>query len=73
MKGIAGIGIALIILGVVGFAVGHIDFTTKEKVVDIGPLEITADKKHDIAIPDIAAGIALAAGLPLVFVGARKA
>jgi hypothetical protein len=73
MKGLAIVGIVLIILGGVGLAVGRISYTTKEKVLDLGPIEATADKKHEIAIPDIAAAIALAAGLILVFAGARKA
>ncbi len=73
MKGAALAGIALIAIGIIGFAVGHIGFTTKEKVVDLGPLEITADKKHDLPIPDILAGLALAAGLVIVFASSRKA
>jgi hypothetical protein len=73
MKGIAIAGIALILFGVVGFAVGHIGVTTKEKVIDLGPLEVTKDEKHGFAIPDVAAGLALAAGLVLVVAGTRKA
>lgn len=73
MKGIAIAGIALIIVGVIGFSVGHIGVTTKEKVVDLGPLEVTKSEKHSPPIPDIAAGLALAAGLVLVVVGSRKA
>ena len=73
MKGIAIVGIALMLIGVVGFTVGHFSFTTEEKVLDIGPLEASVDKERTVAIPDIAAGIALAAGLVLVVVGTRKA
>ena len=73
MKGIALAGIVLMVLGVVGFGAGHMGFTTKEKVVDLGPIEITADKKHDLPTPDIFAGIALVAGLVLVVMGTRKA
>jgi hypothetical protein len=72
MKSTALIGAILIALGVVGFAVGHIGFTTREKVVDFGPIQVSADKEHSIAIPDIAAAIALLAGLGLVLAG-RKA
>ncbi len=73
MKPVALVGIVLLILGGVGLAVGHIPFTTKEKVVDLGPLEITADKKHDIAFPELAAGAALIAGVVLLAVGMKKA
>lgn len=73
MKGIALAGIALILFGVIGFAVGHIGITTKETVLDIGPLEVNKEEKHGFAIPDVAAGLALAAGLVLVVAGSRKA
>ncbi len=73
MNSTAMIGVILIVLGVVGFAVGHIDFTTREKVVDLGPVEVNADKKHSIAIPDVAAAIALLAGAGLVLAGQKRA
>lgn len=73
MKSTALIGVILIVLGVVGFAVGHIDFTTREKVVDLGPIEVNADKKHSIAIPDVAAVLALLAGVGLVLAGQKRA
>jgi hypothetical protein len=73
MKSTALIGVILIVLGVVGFAFGHIDFTTKERVVDFGPVHVDADKKHTIAIPDIAAAIALIAGVGLVLAGQKRA
>lgn len=73
MKSTALIGVILIVLGVVGFAVGHIDFTTREKVVDLGPIEVNADKKHSIDIPDIAAALALLAGVGLVLAGQKRA
>ncbi|MBY0509766.1 MAG: hypothetical protein K2P94_06400 [Rhodospirillaceae bacterium] len=73
MKGTAIAGIVLIVLGLGGFALGGFSFTTKEKVLDLGPIEATADKKHDVAIPQIAAVIAFAAGIALVIAGTRKA
>ena len=73
MKSTALIGVILIALGVVGFAVGHIDFTTREKVIDLGPIEVTADKKRSVAIPDIAAAIALIAGIGLLVAGQKRA
>ena len=43
------VGIVLIILGVVGLAAGGFSFTHKEKVIDLGPIEATADKKESVA------------------------
>jgi hypothetical protein len=73
MKPAALVGIILLIIGIAGFAVGNMSFTTKEKVIDVGPVEVTADKKHNIAFPDVASGLAVAAGIILLVVGMRKA
>ncbi len=73
MKGIVLAGVVLIVLGAAGFAVGRISYTTKEKAIDLGPIEVTAEKKHELAIPEIAAIIAFVAGVGLVIAGTRKA
>ena len=54
MKPLAIVGIILIVLGIVGLAVGRFSYTTEEKVVDVGPIEATVDEEHHIAIPDVA-------------------
>src|SRR3972149_5098817 len=66
------IGMALIILGVVALVYQGITYTTREKVVDLGPLKITADKDKNIPLPPILGALALAGGVVLVLVGARK-
>ncbi len=67
------IGIILIVIGVTGFALGGFSFTKKEKVVDLGPIEATADDKKTVPIPPLLAGLALAGGVVLVIASARKA
>jgi drug/metabolite transporter (DMT)-like permease len=66
------IGILLIVLGVVGFALGGFSFTKKEKVLDVGPVEATADDKKTVPIPPLLAGLALVGGVILVAASARK-
>jgi len=66
------IGIILIVIGVAGFALGGFSFTKKEKVLDVGPIEATADDKKTVAIPPLIAGIALVSGVVLLVAGARK-
>jgi hypothetical protein len=73
MKPLAIIGIVLIVLGVAGLALGRFSYTTEEKVLDVGPLEATAEREHSIAVPDIAGIAAILAGGFLVFVGRRRA
>ena len=66
------VGILLIVLGVVGLAVGGINYTRREKVIDIGPIEATAEKRERIPISPVAGGIALAAGVVLLVAANRR-
>jgi hypothetical protein len=67
------IGIILIVIGIAGFALGGLSFTKKEKVLDVGPIEATADDKKTVPISPLLAGLALVSGVVLVVAGARKA
>lgn len=51
---------------------GSISFTTKEKVIDAGPLEVTADKENKLDWPQYAGGIVVAAGIVLLAVASKK-
>ena len=66
------VGILLIVLGVVGFALGGFSFTQKEKVLDVGPIEATAEDKETVPIPPVLAGLALVGGIVLLAVSARR-
>ena len=72
MKTATLLGIALIVLGVLALAYQGFTYTTREKVVDLGPLKITADKEKSVPLPPILGALALAGGVVLVFVGVRR-
>jgi hypothetical protein len=72
MKPALVIGIGLILLGIIALSYGQITYTTKEKIVDIGPLQATAEKEKSIPLPPILGGLALVAGIGLVAVSYRK-
>ena len=72
MKPATLIGIALIIVGVLALAYQGITYTTREKVIDLGPLKASVDKEKTIPLPPILGALALAGGVVLVIVGARK-
>ena len=72
MKRMMIIGIVLIVLGAIGLVVQGITYTTREKVVDIGGLQVTAEKEKTIPIPAIAGGLALAGGIAVVVVASRN-
>lgn len=60
------LGIVLVVLGILGLAYGGVSWTRKDTVVDAGPIEITRDKTESVALPPIAGGLMLVAGLVLL-------
>ena len=66
------LGVLLIILGGISLTMGGFSYRTREKVLDIGPLQATAETEKKFVVPPIVGGIALAAGVALVMSGARK-
>jgi hypothetical protein len=66
------VGVVLIIIGLISLALGGISYTTKEKVVDIGPLEATAERHKTIPLPPLLGGLALAGGVVLLIAGSKK-
>ena len=66
------VGIALIVLGIVAFAYQGITYTSREKVIDIGPIHATADTQKTIPLSPLLGGLAFVGGIVLVVVGAKK-
>ena len=65
------IGIVLIVVGIIALAVGGITYTKREKVLDIGPVQATAERHETIPLSPIAGIAAIAGGIVLVVVGSR--
>lgn len=65
-------GIILIVLGALGLAYGGFSFIYPDKVVDIGPLELSVDKKKQIPFPPILGAIALAGGVAMLVLDRKK-
>ena len=66
------LGAILIVLGLVGLAWGGFTYTTREKVVDIGPIHATREQTHNVPLPPIAGAVALIAGVVLLVAGRRR-
>ena len=64
-------GMILIALGLLGLAWGGFTYTTREKVVDIGPIHATRDETHHVPLPPIAGAVALVGGIVLLLAGKR--
>ena len=66
------VGIILIVLGALALSYQGITYFTQEKLVDIGPLKLTAREKHSIPVPPILGGVALVAGIALILADRKK-
>jgi len=66
------VGVALIILGVIALVYQGITYTTREKVIDLGPIQASAERQKTIPLPPIVGVISLVGGIALVAVGSRK-
>ena len=65
------IGVLLIVFGIVALVLGGIRWTTRDKVLDIGPIEATTEKHHEVPLSPIVGIAAVAGGIALVVVGSR--
>ena len=72
IKSITLVGIALILLGIVAFAYQGITYTSREKVIAVGPLQATVDTKKTIPLSPLLGGLVLVGGIVLVVVGTKK-
>jgi len=69
MKPATIIGIVLIVIGIIGFAIGGISFTHEKKDVNLGPVQVSHEQTSTLPIPPILSSIALVGGIGLVAVG----
>lgn len=66
------IGVVLIVLGAIALAYGGISYTSREKVLDIGPIEATAEREKTIPLPPILGALAVVGGIVLVIAGGKR-
>lgn len=72
MKPVGLFGVALVVLGLVALVYQGISYTTRETVIDIGPLHATADRQKTLPLPPILGIVSVAGGIALLIVGVRK-
>ena len=71
-SGVLIIAILLIAIGVISLAYQGVTYTTRERIFEVGPLKATAEKEKTIPLPPILGGLALAGGVVLLVVAARR-
>ena len=72
MKSLSILGIVLVILGIVALAYQRITYTSRETVIDIGPLHATAERQKTFPVPPVLGGAAVVVGVGLLIAGMRK-
>jgi hypothetical protein len=65
------LGIILVVLGLIGLGWGGFTYTTREKVIDIGPIHATREKTHTVPLPPILGAVALLGGIALLVSGKK--
>jgi hypothetical protein len=73
MKTSTVLAVILIVVGIMAFAYQGFSYTTREKVVDLGPLQVTTEKTRTLPLPPIVGMIAAVSGLVLLVAGRKKA
>lgn len=66
------IAILLIVIGAIMLAYQGFTYTTKEKAIDLGPLQVTAEKEHFVSLPPVIGGALVVGGVLLLVTGRRK-
>ena len=72
MKPLSLAGIILIVLGLAALAYQGFSYTTREKIIDMGPLQASADRERTVPLPPIVGIVAVAGGVALLVAGSRK-
>ena len=71
MKPLALAGLVFIVLGVLALAYQGISYTSRDTVLDIGPLHATAERQHTVPLSPVLGIIAIIGGAALLFTGKR--
>ena len=72
MKPMTIAGAMLVLLGVLALAYQGVNYTTRETIIDVGPLQATADRERTLPLPPVLGIVALVGGVVLLISGARK-
>jgi membrane-bound ClpP family serine protease len=65
-------GVVLLVLGLAALAYQGISYTSRETVIDLGPIHATAERQRTLPLPPIFGIAAVAAGVVLLMTGVRR-
>ena len=72
MKPAAILGLLLIVVGLAALAYQGVTYTTRETVLDVGPIHATAERQKTLPLPPVLGIVAVAGGVLLLVAGVRK-
>jgi hypothetical protein len=72
MRSTSAVGLVLIVLGLAALAYQGINYTTRETVIDIGPVHATAERHRTLPLPPVLGVVVVAGGVVLLVAGLRK-
>ena len=67
------VGVVLIAIGIIAFGYQGFTYTTREKAIDLGPIQVTTEKTHTFPLPPIVGGVALVGGILLLLTAGKRA
>lgn len=72
MSGLRTLAIVLIVAGVIALFVPALNFSTREEVLDVGPVEVTREERHSVPLSPLLGGAAIVIGIGLLVTGKRR-
>jgi hypothetical protein len=72
MKPIAIVGLLLIVIGLAALVYQGITYTTRDTVLNFGPIEATAERQKTVPLPPVVGVVAVGAGVVLLTTSMRR-
>jgi hypothetical protein len=72
MKPILFFGLVLVVLGALALFYHGITYTSRERLIEIGPIQASTNTKKTIPLPPLLGGLMLGSGIVLVIIGRKK-
>jgi len=66
------LGIVLLVLGLLGVLYGGVRYTSRDTVLDVGPIHATAERTHTLPVAPVVGFVLLGAGVVALIVARRK-
>jgi hypothetical protein len=73
MRGLFALGIVLLLVGLAMLAWPAINYTDREKAIDIGPIEVETETEKQFVLPPVLGVATAASGVALLVLGRRRA